>query len=238
MLSHINIESILFLDIETVPLAASFDNLPENYRLLWTKKAEFLRKENETAKDVYKRAGIYAEFGKIICISAGYFFKNDSDRQFKITSFSGDNEKEILENFSRFLNSNSRKKEVLLCAHNGKEFDFPFIARRMLINELKLPSLLNIFGKKPWEVAHLDTMDLWKFGDYKNFTSLELLASVFNIPTPKDDINGGDIWRVYWEEKNLNRIIAYCQKDVITIARIFLKYRGESSIEDRNVLVV
>lgn len=238
MLSHINIESILFLDIETVPLAASFDNLPENYRLLWTKKAEFLRKENETAKDVYKRAGIYAEFGKIICISAGYFFKNVSDRQFKITSFSGDNEKEILENFSRFLNSNSRKKEVLLCAHNGKEFDFPFIARRMLINELKLPSLLNIFGKKPWEVAHLDTMDLWKFGDYKNFTSLELLASVFNIPTPKDDINGGDIWRVYWEEKNLNRIIAYCQKDVITIARIFLKYRGESSIEDRNVLVV
>lgn len=238
MLSHINIENILFLDIETVPLAASFDNLQENYRLLWTKKAEFLRKENETAKDVYKRAGIYAEFGKIICISVGYFFKNDSDRQFKITSFSGDNEKEILENFSRFLNSNSRKKEVLLCAHNGKEFDFPFIARRMLINELKLPSLLNIFGKKPWEVAHLDTMDLWKFGDYKNFTSLELLASVFNIPTPKDDINGGDIWRVYWEEKNLNRIIAYCQKDVITIARIFLKYRGESSIEDRNVLVV
>ena len=238
MLSHINIANILFLDIETVPIAPTFDELPEKYQVLWTKKAEFIRKNNETAKEVYNRAGIYAEFGKIICISIGYFFINDAGKKFKVTSFSGENESEILENFSRFLYNNSRKNELLLCAHNGKEFDFPFIARRMLINGLKLPSLLNTFGKKPWEVAHLDTMDLWKFGDYKNFTSLELLAGVFNIPTPKDDISGSDIWWVYWKEKNLERIKTYCQKDVLTIAQIFLRYRGEPLIENQNVLLV
>ncbi len=126
----------------------------------------------------------------------------------------------------------------MLCAHNGKEFDFPYMARRMLINGIKLPAILDTAGKKPWEVNHLDTMELWKFGDYKNYTSLELLAAVFNIPTPKDDIDGSQVWEVYWKEKDLSRIVTYCCKDVLTVAQIFRRYRGEELIPEEKVVVV
>ncbi|HEY4798877.1 MAG TPA: ribonuclease H-like domain-containing protein, partial [Bacteroidia bacterium] len=193
-LQHIEKEKILFLDIETAPQYPSYDNIPETFKKLWDKKASYLIKEKETPADVYKNAGIFAEFGKVICITVGMF----SGKAFRLKSFSGDNEKTMLEEFSVLLNKHYHSDAHFLCAHNGKEFDFPFLARRMLINGLKVPHILDNAGKKPWEVKLLDTMELWKFGDYKNFTSLNLLAEIFGIPSPKDDIDGSMIYKVYW----------------------------------------
>lgn len=238
MLENIEIENILFLDIETVPEKPNFDALPLHTQNLWSKKIEFLCKENEGPKDLYKRAGIYAEFGKIICISVGYLNKATGKAEFRIKSFCSHNEKELLNQFSELLNTHFNKKESTLCAHNGKEFDFPFIARRLLINGLKIPKILSIAGKKPWEICLLDTMELWKFGDYKNYTSLNLLASVFNIPTPKDDIDGSQVWKVYWEEENLSRIITYCQKDVLTVAQLLLRFKGKELFKDENIVML
>ena len=231
MLDNIQLEDILFLDIETAPVVYNYSGLTDAARKLWDTK--FKNQQAESPEAQYKKAGIYAEFAKIICISVGAF----NHKVFRIKSFYSDDEKEILNNFSELLNKHYHKKEHLLCAHNGKEFDFPFIARRMLINGLKLPKLLDIAGKKPWEVSHLDTMELWKFGDYKNYTSLNLLASVFGIPTPKDDIDGSDVGRVYWEEKNLERIVTYCQKDVLTVAQLLLRFKGEPLIEPKQVVI-
>lgn len=180
--------------------------------------------KDEEPENNYKRAGIYAEFGKIICISAGYFTKENT---FRIKSFSGENEKKLLQEFAHAVQQFCSSQGKLLCAHNGKEFDFPFIARRLLINGIALPDVLDIAGKKPWEVQHLDTMELWKFGDYKSYTTLALLAHVFDIPTPKDDIDGSQVGDVYWKERDLQRIVEYCQKDVLTIAQIILKFKGE-----------
>lgn len=231
MLENYKLSNILFLDVETAPIVYKYNDLPKSTRSLWDAKFRF--QTTETPENQYKKAGIYAEFAKVICISVGFF----NDKEFRIKSFFGDDEKQILKDFSSLLSKHFNRKEHLLCAHNGKEFDFPFLCRRMLINELKLPKALNISGKKPWEVQHIDTMELWKFGDYKHFTSLNLLASIFNIPTPKDDIDGADVSRVYWEEKNIKRIVTYCQKDVLTVARLLLRFMGENSIEDKNVII-
>lgn len=221
-------ENILFLDIETVPAAPAFTDLPEDFRELWEKKSAYLRKPEQTAEEVYERAGIYAEFGKIICISAGYIVKKEGKRIFRVKSFAGDDEKALLNEFAEVLTQFYRaKKNAYLCAHNGKEFDFPYTARRMLVNGVKLPHALNVHGQKPWETTFLDTMELWKFGDYKHFTSLNLMALLFGIPTPKDDIDGSQVAHVYYNEKNLQRIADYCEKDVLTVARIFLKLRGD-----------
>lgn len=235
MLKDIIIENVLFLDIETAPAYISYEKMPEIFRKLWDRKTESLKKEPEDSPEsLYPRAGIYAEFGKIICISAGFF----RGREFRIKSFFGDDEYQLLKQFSKLLAAHFNYADKMLCAHNGKEFDFPFLARRILINSLPLPSVLDVAGKKPWEVQFLDTMELWKFGDYKHYTSLELLSAVFNIPTPKDDINGSDIHRVYWEDKDLERIRIYCQKDVLTIARLFLKYQQQPDIEHDQVIFV
>ena len=224
MLENLNPENILFLDIETVPEYVDYSSAPDHFRRLWEKKADRLRHtEEETAASLYNRAGIYAEFGKIICISVGFMHKGI----LRIKSFAGHDEKQVLTAFSDLLNSHYTKAENNLCAHNGKEFDFPYIARRMLINQLKLPHILDISGRKPWEVSFIDTMELWKFGDFKNYTSLELLAAVFNIPSPKDDIAGSEVHKVYWVDGDLPRIIKYCQKDVITIVQLFRCFRGE-----------
>lgn len=232
MLDTINPENILFLDIETVPEYAVFNKVPERFRKLWEKKAERIRKtDDETAESLYERAGIYAEFGKIICISAG-FLKNG---ELRIKSYSGHNEKEILSDFAGLLNTHYSNPSHTLCAHNGREFDFPYIARRMLINRIQLPSILNISGRKPWEISFLDTMELWKFGDFKNYTSLDLLAAVFGIHTPKDDIDGSEVGNVYWVEDDLQRIVKYCQKDVLTIVQLFRCYRGEALLADHNI---
>ena len=167
-----------------------------------------------------------------------YNNKPGTDTEFRIKSFFGDDEKQLLKEFIQLLNEYYNKPNHLLCAHNGKEFDFPYLARRTLINDLTLPKILDIAGKKPWEIAHLDTMELWKFGDFKNYTSLDLLANIFKIPTPKDDIDGSDIARVYWEENDLVRIVTYCQKDVLTVAQLFLRFKGLPVIDEKNVILI
>ena len=224
------------MDIKTVPCSPSFEDLDITFQALWAEKTAWQRKEEYTPAEFYKlKAGVMAEFAKIICISVGYLFNEKNENHFRIKSFYGDDEKQIITDFNKLLNSQFSKKQHQLCAHNGKEFDFPFIARRTLINGLKLPALLDIAGKKPWEVNHLDTMELWKFGDYKHYTSIKLLAALFNIPTPKDDIDGSQVAGVYWNDKNLERIKKYCQKDTLTVAQLLLKYKGEELISENNI---
>lgn len=238
MLEHIQNEEILFLDIETVPFYESYDLMPETFQEFWEKKSNHFRKSEESAKDVYQRAGIYSEFGKIICISVGFIYNKDGEKFFRIKSFYGEDEKEVLTGFSDLLNALSKEKNPYLCAHNGKEFDFPYIARRLLINELPLLKVLDVSGKKPWEVPFLDTLELWKFGDYKHYTSLNQLCYLFNIATPKDDIDGSMVADVFWKEKNIERIVTYCEKDVVSVAQLFLKYRGEEIIIPENIELV
>lgn len=224
------------MDIETVPCSISFKDLNVTFQTLWAEKTAWQRKEEYTPAEFYKlKAGVMAEFAKIICISVGYLFINKDENNFRIKSFYGDDEKQIITDFNKLLNSQFNKKQHQLCAHNGKEFDFPFIARRTLINGLKLPAILDIGGKKPWEVNHLDTMELWRFGDYKHYTSIKLLAAVFNIPTQRDDIDGSQVAGVYWNDKNLERIKRYCQKDTLTVAQLLLKYKGEELISENNI---
>jgi uncharacterized protein YprB with RNaseH-like and TPR domain len=231
MLDSLKLSNILFLDVETAPVVYRYDELEPEMQKLWASKFRF--QPNETPEMHYKKAGIFAEYAKVICISVGFF----NDKTFRIKSFFGDDEKQVLTDFAALLNKHYNRKDHLLCAHNGKEFDFPFLCRRMLLHSIKLPKTLNIAGKKPWEINHLDTMELWKFGDYKNYTSLNLLAHIFQIPTPKEDMEGSDVARIYWEEHNIERIVTYCQKDVLTVARLLLRFMGESSIEDKNVII-
>jgi len=232
-----NLPNILFLDIETVPQHPSFDLVPNDWKDLWTKKAEALlrNRADETVESIYERAGIYAEFGKIICISCGVVQGSGEQKRLIIKSFYGEDEKIVLHEFCEMLRKWATDQQKLLCAHNGKEFDFPYLCRRLIINHMSIPTILNVSGKKPWEVNHLDTMELWKFGDFKNYTSLNLLAHVLGIPTPKDDIDGSMVGDVYWKEKNLKRIAEYCQKDVITVAQVYLRIMGEVLIRLDNV---
>ncbi len=228
MIQNIPLERILFIDIETVPQSGSWDDLSEEDQFLWEKKTKVQRKDEISAENFYEqRAGIMAEFGKIICISIGMVEKNET---LKIKSFSGHDERKLLQEFGELFNS-PRLREVILCAHNGKEFDFPWIARRFLINGMQPPMPFQLFGKKPWEIMHIDTMELWKFGDYKSFVSLELLAHVFGIPTPKDDIDGSMVSSIYYIEKDLFRIVQYCEKDVLTLANIFRRMRQEDLLK-------
>lgn len=238
MLDQIAIGNILFLDIETAPQHPGFDGLSETMKALWEKKSSYFRKENETASDVYQRAGIYAEFGKIVCISMGVFDVKEGLKKLRIKSLFGEDEKKILDDFANILNSHISRKNLVLCAHNGKEFDFPYIARRMLIHGIHLPGVLDVAGKKPWETCFLDTMELWRFGDYKHYTSLELLAAVFGIASPKDEIDGSMVAKVYWDEKDHEKIARYCEKDVITIAQVYLKYKGEELVKDDEIVFV
>lgn len=236
MLENLNLSNILFLDIETVPQYASFEQLPEKVKILWEKKAQTFRTNTEEDPSIsYQRAGIYAEFGKIVCISCGFFTK---EKIFRLTSFAGHDEYDILKKFAAVADDFCSSSQKQLCAHNGKEFDFPFLSRRLLIHGISLPDVLNTPGKKPWEVNHLDTMELWKFGDYKSYTSLALLAAVFDIPTPKDDIDGSQVGEVYWKENDLERISRYCQKDVLTIAQIIRKFRREELIHEEDIEIV
>ena len=236
MLNNLKLDNVLFLDIETVSQFPDFSELDDKFKYLWGKKAEQLKRNNPdaTADKLYSSAGIYAEFGKIVCLSCGYA----NGKEFRIKSFYGDDEKILLEEFADLLDKHYNNNYSLLCAHNGKEFDFPYIARRMLVNGIKLPEIINLAGKKPWEVRHIDTMELWKFGDYKHYTSLELLAALFNKPTPKDDIDGSMVGHVYWVEKDLDRIVTYCQKDVITITQLLRRYLGLELIPDTDIVII
>ncbi|MFC5047561.1 3'-5' exonuclease [Aquimarina hainanensis] len=237
MLHKINLEHILFLDIETVPLHESYQDLSEEMKYLWADKTRYQRKEEFSAEAFYERAGIWAEFGKIICISVGYFVLRGDSRSFRTKSFFGD-EKELLIAFKHLLEAYYSRPHHLLCAHNGKEFDFPYIARRMIIHGISLPEKLNLFGKKPWEVAHLDTLDLWKFGDYKHYTSLKLMTAILGIPSPKDDIDGSQVREVYYEEKDIDRIILYCEKDTVAVAQILLRLRQEELLDEEEIISV
>ncbi len=234
----INFENVLFLDIETVPEVEDFSDLSEEKQKLFSSKTQYQRKEEFTPEEFYERAGIWAEFGKIVCISVGFFTNFESEeRVFRVTTFSGEEEK-ILEDFKKLLDNHYDKPNHLLCAHNGKEFDFPYIARRMIINKISLPDKLNLFGKKPWEIPHLDTMELWKFGDYKHYTSLKLLTSILDIPSPKTDIDGSEVSRVFYKENDLKRIVEYCERDVIAIAQLLLRFNNEPLIEELKIIHV
>lgn len=235
MLENIKSEDILFLDIETVSQYKSFHELPENLMKLWEHKAGFIRRDDQdTIESLYGRAGIYAEFGKIVCISVGIL----RDNNLRIKSFAGHDEYDILSQFADLLNKRYNKPTSLLCAHNGKEFDYPYISRRMLINGIKLPSILDICGCKPWEIRHLDTMEFWKFGDHKNYTSLALLTTIFGIESPKDDIDGSQVGNIYWNENDTDRIKEYCQKDVVALVQLFLKLRGDAILEKDQIIIV
>jgi uncharacterized protein YprB with RNaseH-like and TPR domain len=237
MSSPFPLNTILFLDIETVPQHDGHENLPEEWKTLWNLKASYLirNKETETAQSIYPRAGIYAEFGKIICISCGVLMGTGEEKKLIIKSFCGDDEKLLLHQFCEMLGKWSAEGNKLLCAHNGKEFDFPYLCRRLIVNHLPIPEILKLSGKKPWDVPHLDTLELWKFGDYKSYTSLNLLAYTLGIPTPKDDIDGSRVHEVYWKEKNLGRIVTYCQKDVVTVAQVYLRMHDDTLIKLENI---
>lgn len=230
MLEQLNIESILFLDIETVPCYPTFDQQPERLQKLWDKKSQYFREAEQTGADVYDRAGIYAEFGKIICISVGTIYQKKGEHKCRVKSYANNDEKKLLYDFVNMLENYSKQGNIKLCAHNGQEFDYPYIARRCLINGVPIPKILDIAGAKPWEIKDvlLDTLQLWKFGDYKHFTSLDLLCAIFDIPTPKDDIDGSQVAGVYYREGDLDRIVNYCEKDVFALAQLFLRYQGKA----------
>ncbi|MRX64220.1 3'-5' exonuclease [Maribacter luteus] len=234
MLYKLHLENILFLDIETVPEAADYEELDDVTKELWEHKTQYQRKDEITAEEFYDRAGIWAEFGKIICISVGYFHTKGDIREFRVTSFYGE-EPKLLKDFKTLLNTHFKYPKNLLCAHNGKEFDFPYIARRMIINGISLPYKLDLFGKKPWEVPHLDTLELWKFGDYKHYTSLKLMSHILGIPSPKEDIDGSMVRDVYYKEGNLDRIVTYCELDVVTTAQVLLRLRNDDLLQNNEI---
>jgi 3'-5' exonuclease len=239
-----NFNNILYLDIETVSQSETYNHLGAEWKDLWDLKASVLNRnrEEETSETAYQRAGIYAEFGKVICISCGYMSGSGEDRKLTIKSYYNEDEKALLMEFCNVLNNWGRDNDRLadedkkfLCAHNGREFDYPYLCRRMIINKIALPDILKLQGKKPWQICHYDTMELWKFGDYKSYTSLKLLARVLGIPSPKDDIDGSQVHSVYWVEKDLRRIVEYCQKDVITLAQVMLRFYCEPQVKTENI---
>jgi predicted PolB exonuclease-like 3'-5' exonuclease len=236
LLSQLDFNKILFLDIETVPAQPSFSSLSPQWQQLWEKKSKSILKENISAADVYDRSAIYAEFGKVVCICAGIITGYPHNPILRLKSFYNDDESILLREFAELLEVYFSTDRSRLCAHNGKEFDFPYLSRRMLVHGIKLPLMLDNAGKKPWEIAHLDTMELWKMGDFKSYTSLELLANLFGIPTPKDDIDGSMVAQVYYRENNLKRIVDYCLKDVVTLCQLFLKMNNQATISESSII--
>ncbi|RYY39747.1 MAG: 3'-5' exonuclease [Chitinophagaceae bacterium] len=232
-----NFAHILFIDIETVPQYPAYSELPPLWQQLWDAKAAIIGRGNATAtpESLYERAGIYAEFGKIVCIAYGCIREEEGKRQLVVDAFAGDDEASILRDFAALLQRDWSRADRYLCAHNGKEFDFPYLCRRLVINGIAIPEPLLIAGRKPWEVRHLDTMELWKFGDFKSYTSLALLAASLGVSSPKDDIDGSMVGNVYWKEKNLARIRTYCQKDVVTVAQVLLRFHCEGMIPDARI---
>lgn len=217
---------ILFLDIETVSRYSKFEELSDKMKSLWNQKVQHTPNPQQlSVADLYERkAAIYAEFGKIICISVGAYYWKRGELLFKTKSFSGFKEEKILCEFSKLLTTNYSEKNQYLCGHNIKEFDIPYICRRMLVHGIKLPTMLDIRGRKPWELHHLlDTMNQWKFGDYKHFTSLDLLCELFGIHSPKSDISGSKVGNIYWNAADLLKIQAYCEADVCAVAQLFKK---------------
>ena len=233
------LENILFLDIETVSCASSYQKLDGNLQALWDKKAASIRKdeEEEASALFFEKAAIYAEFGKVIVIGLGFFTFDESDTPtLRVKALQGHDEGALLRSFSNLLETGFQKDGLRLCAHNGKEFDFPYLCRRMLIHGIPLPHALDMRGKKPWEVAHLDTMEMWKFGDRKSFTSLHLLATLFDIASSKEIMQGHEVNHYYYQENNLDKIVAYCLQDVVVTAQLFLKMHCWQPISSANIV--
>lgn len=233
------LKDILFLDIETVATTNDYPALDERLKVQWGRKSGFFRQRDELLTEeqlFHQRAGIYAEFGKIVCIGVAKFFENEKKELcLKTKYFADDNEYRVLSDFRQLV----EKKDLStlkLCAHNGKEFDFPYLSRRMLIQGMPLPAVLNLSGKKSWEIPHIDTMEMWKFGDYKHYTSLDLLTAIFNIPSSKGSMDGSKVNEVYYNEKNLNKISLYCVADVIAVAQLFLRLKGEQIVQSQNII--
>jgi len=237
MLDQLPVEEVLFIDIETVPHVAVYEELSPEWRKLWDDKMKNQVSENSSPAELYPKAGIFAEFGKIIVISAGYLYQKKGEWYYRVKSFYDSDEKKLLSDFYTALDRFEKAGKKRLCAHNGQEFDFPWIARRMLVQGLELPKVLDIAGAKPWEVKEmlLDTLQLWKFGDFKHYTSLALLCALFGIPTPKDDIDGSQVAHVYYVENDLDRIIRYCEKDTLAVANLLLKYKGKDIVQAENM---
>ncbi|NND31327.1 MAG: 3'-5' exonuclease [Saprospiraceae bacterium] len=246
MLESIQIHNVLFIDLETVSCKASFTALSPRMQQLWQKKARAINRilppdqfDEDVASQLYgEKAAIYAEFGKIVCISIGYL--HPTNKEFRMKSFCSHDEMQLLEDFVELVNRYFYDPdEHLICGHNIKEFDIPYLCRRLVIHGIPLPGILSLEGKKPWETKHLiDTMQLWKFGDFKNFTSLDLLAAVLNVDTPKDDIDGSMVGKVYWEDQDLPRISLYCEKDVVTVAQVLFKMKGADPIAADKIVSV
>jgi predicted PolB exonuclease-like 3'-5' exonuclease len=231
MLTQQQLENILLLDIETVCMVSDYHDLPERMQALWDHKArKYMQPDLDkgTEELFWDKGGIHAEFGKVVCISCGYlrFDEQGLPTELRMKSFAGDNEKELLEDFGQTLNQFTKKPGRRICAHNGKEFDFPYLGRRYLIQQLEVPYALQVQGKKPWETPFLDTMELWKFGDYKSYTSLDLLTAIFDIPSSKDDMDGSQVSEYYWHRKALDEIKTYCEKDVKATAQVLLRMCG------------
>lgn len=235
-----SIYNILFIDIETVAQTADFHELPAALQQHWVKKAGYLNSDPEIdAATLYaERAGIYAEFGKVIVIAVGIFTREEEQEHFRLKAFAGHDEKQVLQEFADMLQNKFSSSNTWLCGHNGKEFDFPYLCRRMLVHQIPLPPQLNVMGKKPWETSYLDTMEMWKFGDRKNFTSLDLLATLLELPTSKSDIDGSQVNEVYYREGDLDRIAQYCMRDVLLTARIYQRLNNWPVISDEQVVFV
>lgn len=239
--NELSIYDLLMIDIETVPQYPEYAQLPESWKSLWSDKISKTVPENIAAEEAYQqRAGILAEFGKVICISTGYFCLNENKvLTLRLKSIFGDDEKLLLQSFIELTDKlHKHNKNFQFSGHNIREFDIPYLCRRMLINHLTLPTYLNLHGAKPWEVRMVDTMQWWKFGDYKHYTSLHLLANVLGVPTSKTDINGADVQKVYYKEKNLQRIVDYCQRDVVVVANLLLRFRNLPMIAEENITIV
>lgn len=248
MVEHIDLSKTLFLDIETVCEQPDYSALSETFQELWKLKCRQLARqydvpiEDEQAAELYiDKAAIFAEFGKIICISVGVLHRDHEGKLVvRLKSFAGDDERKLLYDFAQLLQQHYGNPATHnLCGHNIKEFDIPYICRRMIVNQVALPQALNLAGKKPWETKHLiDTLELWKFGDMKHYTSLSLLAAVLNFPSPKSDIDGSKVGRVFWEEGDVERIAAYCEKDVAATVQLLLRYKGLPILEEEQIISV
>ncbi len=233
------LRDILFIDIETVAGTDNYTSLDERLRAQWSRKANFFRRDSQLTDEelFHERAGIHAEFGKIVCIAVGkYTDTENGELGLRTKVYSDHNEADLLLTFKQMLEKFDAAN-LRLCAHNGKEFDYPYLCRRMLINSIPLPSALNLSGKKGWEIPHLDTMEMWKFGDYKHFTSLDLLAALFQIPSSKDKIDGSQVNHVYHREKDLDKISEYCRGDVIVLAQLFLRLKGYPLMPEPNIVM-
>ncbi len=235
------IYDLLLIDIETIPQYQDYMQLSELWKALWFDKISKTMPENFSPEECYlQRAGILAEFGKIICISTGYFTNNeDKELTLRIKSIYGHDEKLVLQSLKDIINKIYRhNKRFEFGGHNIREFDIPYICRRMLINELELPACLQLHGAKPWEVKMVDTLQWWKFGDYKNYISMHLLANVLNIPTSKTDMDGSKVQHVYYKENDLPRIVEYCQRDVVVVANVILRFKNLPLLKEENVIIV